>query len=179
MPAERIDDDLSPAEIERLGKEHKERGDTSTVKALIELMRQREAEQARRQSEREALVGADEMAERIAESACEVFIDSELWAAQRPPGSPADLSQQKRIAERREKKASEVMSLIATALSPLYAKLARQAALLAECRYSVKAELELLAPIDGGSRVDELTDRMNRIDAEVVGKGREGSDGLF
>lgn len=46
-------------------------------------------------------------------------------------------------------------------------------AVLGECRYSVKTELELLAPIDGQYRIDELTERLARIDA-IVGKEGEG-----
>lgn len=52
-------------------------------------------------------------------------------------------------------------------------KIAERDAVLRECRYSVKTELELLAPIDGQYRIDELTERLARIDAIV---GKEGDN---
>lgn len=119
------------------------------IAALTEL-------QARRQSEREALLGAEEMSEKISTDIAWDFID-----LGDDPDYRADQFRRRLIGE----------------LAPLYAKLARQAALLGECReYVQEAQLEasreyeeyLQYPSEGAKRkrlLDEATATLAKLDA--------------
>ena len=99
--------------------------------------------QSRRQAEREAMVGAEEMAERIERIADECA--SQIFGR-------TDMSH-----EGCADAQSIIVEQVTPLLAPLYAKLARQAKLLGECREYIAAHgtIQLL----------------NRIDAEVGGKG--------
>lgn len=152
MPDERIDDDRlaeliaewrtaldinRKAPLERwcseMSRDRWLAFNSETVDALAEL-------QSRRQSEREAMVGAEEMASKLAER---VYDCSDRLRAYEVP---------------------DVKAVAIEFVAPLYARLARQAALLGECREYVGAFQAMNV---------ESCDLLKRIDAELGAKGGE------